>query len=260
MDKLIVVGLRYCPGINEDYLKRLKLPVSVRLLLEKNPQASGGEAYAVYQEVAGRDKLEYTTNVKLGYVREKDLHEFKLYTKHAALVTGYFITKVYANYLVVERSNIHLDTLTSQESKTIKVNVNPCKELFLNTEKEKTTMFDIIVSVNKTIAVTAAYMEAGRIANNQITKIVAAKAPLMVKGYVDTPLGKVVLANLMMLAVDQFRPSDLKLKKVASSMGAVAYQELIQTIDIESMLDELTSSEGIKKALAAVSQEASEKV
>ena len=113
-------------------------------------------------------------------------------------------------------------------------------------------MFDKIVNANKAVAVTAAYMEAGRIANNQVTKLVTAKAPLMVKGYIDTPIGKVVVANLTNMAVEQFRPTDAKLKKVSAAMMTQAYQELIQTIDIEGMLNELTSSEGIKAALAAV--------
>ena len=117
---------------------------------------------------------------------------------------------------------------------------------------EDKTMFDKIVATNKTVAVSAAYMEAGRIANNQVAKLVAAKAPLMVRGYVDTPIGKLVLANLVGMALEQFRPADKQMAKVANHMMANAYQELIRTVDIEGMLNELTSSEGIKNALAAV--------
>lgn len=257
--------MRYNPGA-ESYIRGLSLPQSVLLKAEKNAEASGGIAYAVYHR-----------GNKLAYIREADLPTLKREAATAKystalfidIVNKYEITQQYPNYLVIKLA------------KNTSTTVNPCAEIYLqdnvctsigvNTSigadtvyasvvnplnktqtKKEETMFDKIVNANKTIAVTGAYMEAGRIANNQVTKIVAAKAPLMVKGYIDTPIGKVVLANLTMMAVDQFRPTDVKLKKVANAMGAVAYQELIQTIDIEGMLNELTSSEGIKAALAAV--------
>lgn len=269
-DKLIVVGMRYIPGALQN-AKRM-CPGTVVLRLEHNKEASDGQAYKVY-----------LNTFLLGYVREKDLDILKRASNLAPSIMLYNLVEVRDNYLVLKlEDNKKQENPCNEifENKELEAKFgyvprnNPAhlasggyiasggggggsviyKDVVqpLNIKLKEITMFDKIVAVNKTVAVTGAYMEAGRIANNQVTKLVAAKAPLMVKGYIDTPLGKVVLANLTMMAVDQFRPTDIHLKKVASAMGAVAYQELIQTIDIEGMLNELTSSEGIKAALNAV--------
>lgn len=246
-NKLIAVGMRYNPGA-DTYIKGLTCPCSVALKAETNKEATGGVAYAVYHR-----------GTKLAYIREADLGMLKkaLYIGVSALSanTGqYEITKVYPNYLVLTLSpkgitNPCAEITLTPDSFTTPIGVN---NNYNSYTKKENTMFEKIVATNKTVAITAAYMEAGRIANNQVAKIVAAKAPLMVKGYVDTPVGKLVLANLTSMAVEQFRPTDFKLKKVSNAMMSAAYQELIQTVDIEGMLNELTSSEGIKNALAAV--------
>ena len=200
-----------------------------------------------------------------------------------AACSQYSITDIRENYLVLKKDQVNPDWLVPTEGmttvlpgqKNFEVNndytsavqplKNPCKELYIKTEqniqiRKEENMFDKLVANNKAVAVNAGYMEAGRIANNQVTKLVAAKAPLMVKGYIDTPVGKVVLANLTAMAVEQFRPTDAKLKKVSVAMMTQAYQELIQTVDIEGMLNELTSSEGIKAALAKVASNEDEAV
>lgn len=257
-EKLIAVGMRHIPGA-KDNVNRLKVPQNVILTFEANSHATGGRAVAVIHR-----------GQKLAYVREADLPMLKAVMAGSSLYFGatcsqYSITDIRENYLVLKRA-IVLDTpelagiLPGQK----KIEANACSEIYLKNNlvsksdqniqiRKEETMFDKMIAANKTIAVTGAYMEAGRVANNQVAKLVSAKAPMMVRGYVDTPMGKVVLANLTMMAVDQFRPNDAKLKKVANAMGAVAYQELIQTLDIEGMLNELTSSDGIKAALAAVS-------
>lgn len=256
--------MRHIPGA-KDNVNRLKVPQNVLLTFEANGHATGAMAIAVIHR-----------GWKLAYIREADLPMLKaaLDTNAAgpqASCSMYSITDIRENYLVLKKTAAeegtklyYGDNLTNITGST---NINPCGEIFLKDNKvipvspeiQKTlnkkdeNMFDKIVANNKSVAVNAAYMEAGRIANNQVTKLVAAKAPLMVKGYVDTPVGKVVLANLTAMAVEQFRPTDVKLKKVSVAMMTQAYQELIQTVDIEGMLNELTSSDGIKAALAAVS-------
>lgn len=255
-EKLIAVGMRYHAGA-ESYIKQLKLPQAILLKAEKNAEASGGVAYAVYHRGS-----------KLAYIREADLGTLKRETATAKfstipfsdIVDKYEISQQYPNYLVIklssakecEQYNISISDTTCATPVSAEVVKTIQKNLIQNKGKE--TMFDKIVNTNKAVAVTAAYMEAGRIANNQVTKLVAAKAPLMVKGYIDTPVGKVVIANLTDMAVKQFRPMDAKLQKVSQAMMTQAYQELIQTIDIEGMLNELASSEGIKAALAVVAE------
>jgi hypothetical protein len=260
-EKLIAVGMRHIPGA-KDNVNRLKVPQNVLLTFEANSHATGAMAIAVIHR-----------GQKLAYIREVDLPMLKAEMSFSSLkiiptCSQYSITDIRENYLVLKRTtakegtklyygdslinitgSTNIGEISLKDNKVIPVSPEIQKTL----NKKDENMFDKIVANNKSVAVNAAYMEAGRIANNQVTKLVAAKAPLMVKGYVDTPVGKVVLANLTAMAVEQFRPTDVKLKKVSVAMMTQAYQELIQTVDIEGMLNELTSSDGIKAALAAVS-------
>lgn len=109
-----------------------------------------------------------------------------------------------------------------------------------------------IITKNVNVATTAAVLEAGRIANNQITKVISKKAPIMVRGYVDTPLGKLVMANLANMAAQHFRPDDTRLLKLTDAMMVQAYQEVIQDFDIEGMIESLLDNKNIKQALEKV--------
>jgi hypothetical protein len=117
-------------------------------------------------------------------------------------------------------------------------------------KKEEPTMFEKIVNTNVTMAQSAAFLEAGRIANNTAAKFVASKAPLMIKGYVETAFGKLMIANAAAVAAEKFRPADKKLARLANAMITEAYQEVYQQVDIEKMLNEMLSSESVKSALA----------
>ena len=118
---------------------------------------------------------------------------------------------------------------------------------------EKTTMSKLIagaVTANKSAATSAAFMEAGRVANSQVAKAVAKKAPMLVRGYVEHPVGKLVIANVAVLAAQQFRPNDKSLGTLAQAMAVQAYQELIQQLNIEEFIDDLLTNKDIKRALA----------
>ena len=107
--------------------------------------------------------------------------------------------------------------------------------------KGKNTMTKIanIVAANKSAAVNAAKLEAGKIALTQITKVAAKKAPFMIKGYIDTPIGRVVIANLLSVAVDQYAPSNQKAKAVAGAAMEAAMLEMVQSFNIAEMIDEM---------------------
>lgn len=96
-----------------------------------------------------------------------------------------------------------------------------------------------IVAANKSAVVNAAKLEAGKIALTQITKVAAKKAPFMVKGYIDTPIGRVVIANLLSVAVDQYAPTNAKAKAVAGAAMEAAMLEMVQSFNIAEMIDEM---------------------
>ncbi|QIO00769.1 hypothetical protein bastian_9 [Salmonella phage bastian] len=96
-----------------------------------------------------------------------------------------------------------------------------------------------IVAANKSAVVNAAKLEAGKIALTQITKVAAKKAPFMIKGYIDTPIGRVVIANLLSVAVDQYAPTNQKAKAVAGAAMEAAMLEMVQSFNIAEMIDEM---------------------
>ncbi|AXC40176.1 hypothetical protein HOT59_gp092 [Salmonella phage S113] len=101
------------------------------------------------------------------------------------------------------------------------------------------TKVSSIVAANKSAVVNAAKLEAGKIALTQITKVAAKKAPFMIKGYIDTPIGRVVIANLLSVAVDQYAPTNQKAKAVAGAAMEAAMLEMVQSFNIAEMIDEM---------------------
>lgn len=108
-----------------------------------------------------------------------------------------------------------------------------------NKGKNAMTKITNIVAANKSAVVNAAKLEAGKIALTQITKVAAKKAPFMIKGYIDTPIGRVVIANLLSVAVDQYAPTNQKAKAVADAAMEAAMLEMVQSFNIAEMIDEM---------------------
>lgn len=111
------------------------------------------------------------------------------------------------------------------------------------------TLITKAVDNNKAAAASAAYLEAGRIANNKLTGLASKHLPLMMRGYADTALGRLLIANAAMVAAAQLRPQDQTLAKLAGAMTTSAYQEVIRSIDIEGMIDSLMNSPEIQAAI-----------
>lgn len=105
------------------------------------------------------------------------------------------------------------------------------------------------IEINKSAATHAAYLEAGRIANNQIVKAASKHLPLMARGYADTALGRLLIANAAMVAAAQLRPNDPTLKKLTMAMATAAYQQVIQSVDIEGIINSMLNSPEIKAAI-----------
>ncbi|UPW39120.1 hypothetical protein ESCO40_00166 [Escherichia phage vB_EcoS_ESCO40] len=117
--------------------------------------------------------------------------------------------------------------------------VNSNAQTIENKGKNTMTKIANIVAANKSAVVNAAKLEAGKIALTQITKVAAKKAPFMIKGYIDTPIGRVVIANLLSVVVDQYAPSNQKAKAVAGAAMEAAMLEMVQSFNIAEMIDEM---------------------
>ncbi|QDJ99955.1 hypothetical protein BNKMLPFJ_00055 [Escherichia phage vB_EcoS-26175IV] len=131
-----------------------------------------------------------------------------------------------------------LDNVTKQ---AVRSNTQTSSANAQTTENKGNIMSKVssIVAANKSAVVNAAKLEAGKIALTQITKVAAKKAPFMIKGYIDTPIGRVVIANLLSVAVDQYAPTNAKAKAVAGAAMEAAMLEMVQSFNIAEMIDEM---------------------
>lgn len=108
--------------------------------------------------------------------------------------------------------------------------------LQMNTIKSTATA---IVAANKNAAVNAAKLEAGSIVLKKVSGIAASKAPFMIRGYVDTAIGRVVIANLLNFAVSQYAPNNRKAVVAADAAMQAAMLELVQSFNVGEMIDEV---------------------
>ena len=103
----------------------------------------------------------------------------------------------------------------------------------------------------KQLLATAALMEAGRIANNKLADIAVSKLPAPLNMLAGTPVGVLVLANVLQMAAEQFRPGDDLVKRMTNAMVVSAYTGIIQSFNVEDIFNELIGDKSIAKAVAA---------
>jgi hypothetical protein len=120
------------------------------------------------------------------------------------------------------------------------------EEDFFNQPKKGTDMKNQAnkqLEKNKQAAQTAAKMETGHLVLNQIQKVLEAKAPVMLKGYVKEypAVTKVIAANLMVFAADNYLPCNRKAALVAEAALEASMQEVIRSINIEDILDDIVA-------------------
>jgi hypothetical protein len=98
------------------------------------------------------------------------------------------------------------------------------------------------VDQNKEAAIIAAKMEAGRVINKQVIKQAAKHVPFWAKGYLDTPLAPVVLANAVAMLGNH--TGNAKVQKVAELMLLAAADVTVQSFNLDKIIDDVLS--GIK--------------
>ncbi len=149
------------------------------------------------------------------------------------------------NFYLREKTISNAKAAVAAAPAAAKTQTQPPKETAMSNISAKVTA---AINVNKSAAETAGYMEAGRLANNQAAKLAAKHLPMMLRGYADTPLGKLVIANLASAAVKQLRPNDATLNELTEAMIVQGFQSLYQTVDLDGILDSLLSSPELQKA------------
>lgn len=103
------------------------------------------------------------------------------------------------------------------------------------------------LSKNKAAAITAGKIEAGRIAIKQVSKVVTPKLPMMMRGYADTAIGRVVMANLFNFAVQQFASDNKTAQLVSDAMLEGAMLEMLQSFNVQEMIEGVVDKVDIRK-------------
>lgn len=95
---------------------------------------------------------------------------------------------------------------------------------------------------NKEAAFLAAKVTTGDVIVKQLSQRVAPKLPMMVRGYADSELGHVVMANLISTALTQYKPGNAKAQYVSEAVMASAAVNLAKSFDINGLIDEILGS------------------
>lgn len=106
-----------------------------------------------------------------------------------------------------------------------------------------------VVENQKELLASAALLEAGRIANNKVSDLVAERLPAPFGALAGTPMGQLLVANIIAMAAEQFRPDSELLKRMTNGMVVASYTSLLQSFNIEELLDTLISDKGLTKGL-----------
>ena len=240
-DKRITANISRFEGVKSP-IWETPLEISVYISLDL-PASTQYITTKLSNGTKGSIPLSNTSNTVLSNMGNQGKAEIDYGDKY--LDTDAYKQQYWTGSVSQDRKNQELEEQLRKKVKEIKeINENR------STIKEnKMGTVDKMVDTNKMVATQAAFQEAGRIALNQITKVATKQAPLMVKGYIDTPAGKLVIANMAVMAVNQFRPNDQKLQRLTQAALQQAYQEMYQSFDIEKFIAEFVDNSTIKSAL-----------
>ena len=107
-----------------------------------------------------------------------------------------------------------------------------------NTSKEgNSTMIKQQVAQNKEAVKVAARITAGNAINKKVLETIKPHLPLMVRGYADSPLAEIVIANAFGMAMKQYAPANKKLQLVADCVLEAAVLKTIDNFDIPAMIE-----------------------
>lgn len=101
------------------------------------------------------------------------------------------------------------------------------------------TTGNVLLEANKAAGVMAAEITAGNLLNERVVKLISPKLPFFAKGYVDTPIGRAAIANLVAGTVINFLPENDMAVRAADAMVKSAMLTLVQEFNIEEMVNEL---------------------
>lgn len=195
----------------------------------------------------GDDNLGNTNEDVLRTLAERT--DFKVQNQHWLTPT---VTALAVSAQPKEEAMADFDPYAAKAAQQARLSGAKQGNVVSNLKSTCTSMATTAVDNNKSAAVSAAYLTAGKIANDQVTKLANGHLPVFVRGYAATPLGKLVTANIAQLLIQHFKPKSEGANKLADAMVTQAYTELLATAGIEEFVDSLLNDPKIAKALKTV--------
>ena len=116
------------------------------------------------------------------------------------------------------------------------------------TNKEETKMSEKmkeVIEVNADAAKMAAKIVAGNTLNTAVMEKVMPQLPMLVRGYAGTPLGNVVIANLVSFGVSNFMEGNDKAEWVADAMMVAAMTKALGSFNLEKILKDVIATAGV---------------
>jgi len=136
-------------------------------------------------------------------------------------------------------------TLKNRENNLADANIVTGRDFEMNTIKRENKMKDVfnkMLEVNKESAINTAKVELGKSANKLVLAKITPQLPMMVRGYADSPLSELVVANVVAGMLMQFAPNNEKAKVLSEAMIAAGAQVAIESFDIPGLVNDLLAN------------------
>jgi hypothetical protein len=134
--------------------------------------------------------------------------------------------------------------ITNKENKTMATHLN---SLNSNTAKDVASS---VLDANKQAALAVAEITIGKAALKSAGKLVKPKLPMFVRGYADSPLFEVIIANLVHIAVDARFKDNAKARKISKAMMTAAALTVSEHFDVDGMIEDFIDSIGMPKGVS----------
>lgn len=126
------------------------------------------------------------------------------------------------------------------KSLTAKTEIEPKQTIETKQEnKIMSTKISNVIDKNKSALITAGKIEAGNIVIKRISKLITPKLPMLVRGYADTPAGRLVLANIFNFAVTQYAGQNKNAVMLADAALQGAMVEMMQSFNFNDLIDQV---------------------
>lgn len=176
-------------------------------------------------------------------INKDHLEKAKVYfTKDKLSGTCYLGTNTCSEWFQ-EKTKTEYNQIFTEKSKRVDEAINSINKVKY---KPKGKFMTKIKDRNVEAAKSGAKIAAGKAINAVVMSKVKPQLPMMVRGYADTPIGAIVIANMVSAGVDQFMPENRKARQVADLMLDASMTEFFSNFNIEKMFSELLASANIE--------------